>query len=282
MYAVGSRVQLGAVRILAAWIDEIPTITGRVVLAELLAAVPQEHENHQTFAEQGVRSRDELVRVRQARGSARAVGDRIADDVGQIDARGVHALLFQHDVQPRVVRALRQPEAARPSARAQPVRLDAGAHLQPHAGVRGQQRQHGVRRGRGPARKRRQRAEQVATQPLEALQRALVLLAAALDRLRDRAVAGRARRAGVEAVRRTAHVAQEGPVALTERGRDELVAQHGRQRERDRRAGLEHVEDRQVRRRHRLEEPLLAEGPGPEPLHVRHVGVEDEGELARS
>jgi hypothetical protein len=44
---------------------------------------------------------------------------------------------------------------------------------------------------------------------------------------------------------------------------------------------VEDGEHRQVRRRHRLEEPLLAERPRPEALHVRHVGVQDEREPAR-
>ena len=53
------------------------------------------------------------------------------------------------------------------------------------------------------------------------------------------------------------------------------------ERQRDRRfLALEHVEQREVGGGHRLEQPLLAEGPGAEALDVGHVRVQDERELA--
>src|SRR6266540_1384601 len=42
---------------------------------------------------------------------------------------------------------------------------------------------------------------------------------------------------------------------------------------------LEEVDEWQVAGRDRLEQPFLAEGPGPEPLHVRHVRMEQETEV---
>ena len=158
-----------------------------------------------------------------------------AEDVGEVDARRVHAGLFQQPVQPRRVGALGQPEAAVPAvAEAPAVRLDPGAHLQAHAGVGGQQRQDGVRRAAGPRRERRERGQEVLRQPL---QRGRVLDGRTLELGRHRGVVGRL---DVEGVRRRAHVAQEGPAAVQSAGRLELVAQHGRQRQGDRGARAQH------------------------------------------
>ena len=63
-------------------------------------------------------------------------------------------------------------------------------------------------------------------------------------------------------------------------GVGELVADHRRERQGQRRAGVEQVEDRQVARGDRLPQPLLAERPRPEALDVGHVRVEDEADGA--
>jgi hypothetical protein len=97
-------------------------------------------------------------------------------------------------------------------AEARAVRVDAGAHLQAHARVGGQQRQDRVRRGARPRRERRQRAQQVVRQPLE---RARVLARRALELGRHGGVVGRLH---VERVRGRAHVAQEGRQRSTRPG----------------------------------------------------------------
>ena len=92
-----------------------------------------------------------------------------------------------------------------------------------------------------------------------------------LDVLERRAQFGR-RLVEIELVRRGADVADEGQAALDRTGSGELVAQHRRQRDGDRRPGLlEHVKQRQVARRDRLPQPLLAERPRVETLHVWEV-----------
>src|SRR5205823_10394038 len=59
----------------------------------------------------------------------------------------------------------------------------------------------------------------------------------------------------------------------------ELIAQYGGQRKRDRRAA-QHPEQRQIRGGDGLPQPLLAERPGPEPLDVGHMGMQDDRQLA--
>jgi hypothetical protein len=76
-------------------------------------------------------------------------------------------------------------------------------------------------------------------------------------------------------VRRDAHRPQELREALAHAGGRELIAEDRSEGERQLRRVLEHVEERQVRRGHRLPQPLLAERPRPVALDVRHVGVED-------
>jgi hypothetical protein len=68
--------------------------------------------------------------------------------------------------------------------------------------------------------------------------------------------------------------------ALPDPGRLQLVAQHRRQRQRQRRACVEQVEQGQVAAGDRLPQPLLAERPGAEALDVGHVRVQDDRELA--
>src|SRR5680860_31419 len=66
------------------------------------------------------------------------------------------------------------------------------------------------------------------------------------------------------------------------RKRLELVAEHGGDAHGDRRrAAFEQVQQGQVDGGHRLPQPLLAERPGAEALHVGHVRVEDERHGAR-
>ena len=57
----------------------------------------------------------------------------------------------------------------------------------------------------------------------------------------------------------------------------ELVGEHGGDGHGQ---ALRHLEHREVGPRERLEQPLLAERIGPEPLHVGHVGVQDDREVA--
>ena len=117
--------------------------------------------------------------------------------------------------------------------------------LQPRAGVGRDQRQHRVRRRRTSTPRaarapRAGRARRAARRPARSR-------AAARSQRRDRSSAGCS--AEVDAVRLGAHVAQEAPEALHRARRLELVAEHRRQRQRDRRAGaVEDVEQRQVAR----------------------------------
>ena len=190
----------------------------------------------------------------------------------------MHAGLLEQRVEPRRVPALRQPEAAVPVPEALAVRGDAGADLEPRAGGGGQQRQHGVGGRRGPAHVRGERADEVAPARLEALGRARVQIRRALELARHPRVLGRR---DVAPVRLRPDLAQEGEEALGHAAGLELVAQHRGQRERDPPGvGVEHVEQRQVGGRHRLPQPLLAERPRPEALHVGHVGVQDDAEAA--
>ena len=63
----------------------------------------------------------------------------------------------------------------------------------------------------------------------------------------------------------------------------QLVGQHRGDPHRDRRlGGLQPLQQGQVHRGGGLPQPLLAEGPGVEALDVRHVGVQDERELAHA
>ncbi len=57
----------------------------------------------------------------------------------------------------------------------------------------------------------------------------------------------------------------------------QLVGQHRGDRDRQPLGGLEH---RQVRASHGVEQPLLAEGIGAEPLDVGHVAVQDDRKVA--
>ncbi len=67
-----------------------------------------------------------------------------------VHAERAHAGRLELLVEPGPVGALGQPEAAAPAAEAGAVRSDPGRELQLHSLLGGQQRQHGVGRGRGP------------------------------------------------------------------------------------------------------------------------------------
>ena len=116
---------------------------------------------------------------------------------------------------------------------------------------------------------------------VEALERALVVapraleLARELARARRRAARPRPAR-GCRGARRSMNAAKRSRRS----GRLELVAQHRRQRQRQRRAVVEQVEQRQVAAGDRLPQPLLAERPGAEALDVGHVRVQDDRQRA--
>ena len=228
--------------------------------------------------EHGARARRQRLQVRA--GAA-------AQDVGEIDAGGVDARRGEQRVEPGRVGALGQPQPPVPPPEAVAVRRDPRVELEPQATVGGQQRQDRVgRRGR-PGGVAAQPAQQVAADRGELRLRPLVGRTGVLQRseeVRGPAVAAAGQ---VAPVGLAADVAQEGRESLPHARGAQLVAQHGRQRqrqERPRRAvgrvAIEELEQRQVARGHRLPQPLLAEGPGPEPLDVGHVGVQDERQLA--
>ena len=199
------------------------------------------------------------------------------EHVGPVDDRHARARLLELVVEPPRVRALGQPQPTRPVAEALAVRLDAGAQLQPQAVGRREKGQHGMRRGRRPARVRRERGQQAAAR--ERVRRGRVPRPLCPTRRHARVSSA----LEVERVRRRPDVAQEGEAAVERARRRELVAQHRRERERDA-AGVvvEHVEQRQVARRDRLPQPLLAERPRPEALDVGHVGVEHDRQRSRA
>ena len=202
-----------------------------------------------------------------------------------VDAEDAHAVVGQLALETRDVGALGQPEAAAPVAEPAQVRRGAGGHLEPHAGVGGHQRQQPVGGGGGPelhaARARAKAPSRSRPALLEGLVGARVVGGGAAHLGREHGLAGVVQPGRVLGVDRRADVAQEAEVALAGLAahRLELVAQDGREPERDGRA-VEHVEQRQVHARDGLPQPLLAERPGAEALHVGHVRVEDDRERA--
>ena len=209
------------------------------------------------------------------------VGAR-AEAGGELHARAPRPRLTQDRRKPGRVGALGQPEAAGPRlAEARPVRGHAAVHLHPRPGIGGEQRQYRMRRRGGPLRVGREAREQVAAARLQALERALVVAVGALELAGQLVVPRRAQPGRVLGVGAPAYIAHEGAEALGDPRRLELVAQHGRERQRDRRIlALEHVEQREVGGGHRLEQPLLAERPGAKALDVGHVRVQDDRERA--
>ena len=182
----------------------------------------------------------------------------------------------------RARRRTREARSRRPSRRSGGGGSLPRGHLEAQARTRGQQGQHGVGRGRGPQLhpvEVAERAHQVAAAPLELVRRPLVVARRPPHLGRQLGLA-RAREPGrVLLVHLVAHLAQEAqvPVARLAAHRLQLVAEDGREPHRHRRA-VQHLEQRQVDAGHGLPEPLLAEGPRAEALHVGHVGVQDEGQ----
>ncbi len=129
---------------------------------------------------------------------------------------------------------------------------------------------------------RRERPQEVVPARLQAFARALVLPPGAVELARQSLLARRPQARGVLGVGVAADVRDEGPEALADAGRLELVAEDRGQRERQRGAPVEQVEQRQVAAGDRLPQPLLAEGPGAEALDVGHVRVQDDRQRARS
>ena len=104
----------------------------------------------------------------------------------RLHAHSARASLAQDRLEPGRVRALGQPEAPPPAApEARAVGAHAGAHLQPGAGVGGEQRQHRVRRRGGPLHMAPERAKQIPAVICERLERALVVAPRALQLARQ-------------------------------------------------------------------------------------------------
>ena len=200
---------------------------------------------------------------------------------GQLDAGGAHTNLLQEGVEPRRVRALGQPKAARPVAEAAPMRANAGLHLNRRPGVGGQERQDGVgRRGR-PRRVGPERGEQSRAKLRQLAGRRCVLGGRALGLSGQALLTAVAKRLRVAAMRFGPDLAQETQAARHGSGRLELIAQHRRQRERDRRPP-QNIQQRQIARGDRLPQPFLTERPSAKSLHVGHVRVQHESEFPGS
>ena len=205
------------------------------------------------------------------------------EDVGELDAGRVDAGLLEQRVEPGVVRALRQPEAAAPSRR----RSARDGRRCPRAAAGGRRRRSrsaaGSRGSRcsSTRRARRRRPSRSQVDRLEPRERDGVLGGRALELVGEVVAAGRTRarrcRARCEALRTSRRKAAQRSIAP---GASSWSQSDGRQRQRQRRAGVEQVEQRQVARRDGLPQPLLAERPGAEALDVGHVGVQDEGDAA--
>ena len=229
------------------------------------------------------RPQDRTVRSRERR---QVCGIVPAKAAGQLDAARAHAGRLQRRVQPLGVGALGQPQATPPGAKPPAVRRDPGLQLQRQPGVGGHQREHRMAGRRRPARMRAQGPEQPrTTRALERLQpvrRGRVLGNGAIELGGQAGLPSCPQLGGVTAVGLGADLAQEGQAALHRPGVLELVAQHRGQRQGQRRrvVPIEHVEQRQVTRGDRLPQQFLAEWPGPEALHIGHVRVQDDRQLA--
>ena len=195
-----------------------------------------------------------------------------------VDAEPAHALFAERALETGDVGALGKPEAAGP-AEAPSVRADPGVELEPQPRQGRQHRQHGVGRRRGgeldPARLRRlaEGAQGIAADRVEQLEGVAVateLGLAGLAALGRHLVEVGLRRLDPEAD-------QELTQPLARAGVLELV---GEDRGDGHRQPLGDLEHRQVGAHDRVEQPLLAERVGPEPLDVGHVGVEDDRQVA--
>ncbi len=125
-----------------------------------------------------------------------------------------------------------------------------------------------------------ERPEEVIGALVQPLQRALVVEPRAFELHRQLLVAAVAQAGRVALVGPPPHLLHETPEALRDAGGLELVAEHGGKRERHRCTLVEQLEQRQIGAGHGLPQPLLAEGPGAEALHVGHVGVQDDRQRA--
>ena len=126
----------------------------------------------------------------------------------------------------------------------------------------------------------RERLKQPAIAPLEGLERPRVIAPGAIDLGGQRLMPPRTHARGVLLMGAAANLSDERRKTLPDAGCLELVAQHRRERQRQRRAGVEQVQERQVGARDRLPEPLLTEGPGTEALDVGHVCVQNDRQRA--
>ena len=209
-----------------------------------------------------------------------------AGDPGLVHAEGAYPVIGEVALEPRLERALRQPEAALPGAEAPQVRGGPGRELKPPPGVGGEQRQECMGGGGGPqldALERTEGADEIAPAPLEGLLGEYVVGGGAAHLGGQRRLAAAFELRAVIRVDHGADVAQEGEVALARVAahRLELVAQHGSEPDGHRRA-VDQVEQRQVHARHGLPEPFLAEGPGAKAFDVGHVRMQDERERPRA
>ena len=186
--------------------------------------------------------------------------------------------LRQHPLQAGHVCALRQPEAVG-LAEAALMRANPGVDLKPPPGERGELGEHGVRGGRGhqrdpsPAVCLLEGAQRLAAEAAEAPHRAGVVVGLGLGG-RPQGGAG-VRHVAVRGV--DAMAAEEGEHPLPHPVRLELIGEHRRDGHRQ---PLGDVQHRQVRAGEGVEQPLLAERIGAEPLDVGHVGVEDDRQIA--
>ena len=181
--------------------------------------------------------------------------------------------------------ASRPPHMRTPAARtlglaeAALVRANPCVDLQPPPGERGELGKHSVRGGRGhqrdpsPAVRLLEGAQRVAAEAGEAPHRVGVVVGLGLGgRPQGGTGVGDVAVRGIDAV-----AAEEGEHPLPHPVRLELVGEH---RGDGHRQPLGDVQHRQVRAREGVEQPLLAERVGAEPLDVGHVGVEDDRQIA--
>ena len=182
------------------------------------------------------------------------------------------------DSVPGHVRALGKPDAPG-GAEAALVRAKPGVELEPAAREGRELREHRVRRGRchqldaSLGSGSLERAERHPVERLERGDRAGVVLGLAFGRRLEFSAGSRRVALG----RPEAVALQELEHPLPHPAGLELVGEDGRDRHRQ---PLGDVGDRQMRAGDGVEQPLLAEGIGPEPLHVGHVRMKDDRQVA--
>ena len=194
-----------------------------------------------------------------------------------IGAEVAQAALGEQPLEAGLVGALGQPEPVRlaeaPAMRAQP-----GVDLQAAALAGGDEREHGVGRGRreelDPSRsgRIREQAQQVAVEGLQPRERGAVTVGLGPARV----AVGRLDVVHVGVARADPVRAQELQQPLGNAGGLELIGEHRGDGERD---AVGDRADRHVGADHRVEQPLLAERIGAVALHVGHVAVKDERQV---